>query len=222
MEHGILDVILKGGLAVYISFYPLIALSIWSIAVIIKRFLVMQEVEKKTADFMKQIGEMLDNNDKEGVINLCQTSLNPVSSIINEAMEKFEKIKDKVSLRECRVRLLETQQHTRTLENAKLNKGMPVLATVGSNAPFIGLLGTVVGIMAAFSDIARSGSGGFAVISASISEALITTALGLGVAIPAVVGYNYFAGRIDNFMVMVDGYAGRTVDILLFEKLEEE
>lgn len=200
----------------------LIAISIWSIAVMIKRYLVMREVKQKTQAFLKQMGELLDTNDKEGIVNLCQSSINPVSTIINEGLEKYNKIKDKISLREARNRVIETMTHGKSMENTRLNKGMVVLATVGSNAPFIGLLGTVVGIMKAFGDIARSGSGGFAVISASISEALITTAAGLAVAIPAVIAYNYFSGAIDNFMLEAEGHASRTVDVLLFEALAEE
>ena len=84
---------------------------------------------------------------------------------------------------------------------ADLRRGLSGLATVASSAPFVGLLGTVLGIITAFQLMATSGSGGLASVSAGISEALITTAFGLFVAIPAVWAYNYFQNRIDRFTV---------------------
>src|SRR4029077_19399953 len=79
---------------------------------------------------------------------------------------------------------------------ADLRRGLAVLASVGSVAPFVGLLGTVVGIISAFQGIAATGSGGLSSVSAGISEALVETALGLAVAIPAVLGFNYLSTRI--------------------------
>jgi biopolymer transport protein TolQ len=86
-------------------------------------------------------------------------------------------------------------------EQQNLKRGLNLLATVGSTAPFVGLLGTVVGIINAFQQMAATGSGGLATVSAGISEALVTTALGLLVAIPAVMAYNYMQGWVDARMV---------------------
>jgi biopolymer transport protein TolQ len=86
-------------------------------------------------------------------------------------------------------------------EQQNLKRGLNLLATVGSTAPFVGLLGTVVGIINAFQQMAATGSGGLATVSAGISEALVTTALGLLVAIPAVMAYNYGQGWVDARMV---------------------
>jgi biopolymer transport protein TolQ len=86
-------------------------------------------------------------------------------------------------------------------EQQNLKRGLNLLATVGSTAPFVGLLGTVVGIINAFQQMAATGSGGLATVSAGISEALVTTALGLLVAIPAVMAYNYTQGWVDARMV---------------------
>ena len=86
-------------------------------------------------------------------------------------------------------------------EQQNLKRGLNLLATVGSTAPFVGLLGTVVGIVNAFQQMAATGSGGLATVSAGIAEALITTAFGLLVAIPAVMAYNYMQGWVDARMV---------------------
>ncbi len=95
---------------------------------------------------------------------------------------------------------------------ADLKRGMPILASVGSVAPFVGLLGTVVGIISAFQGIAATGSGGLSAVSAGIAEALIETALGLAVAIPAVLAFNYLSTSIARDELVLTNAAGELVD----------
>ena len=95
-----------------------------------------------------------------------------------------------------------------------LRRGLPVLASVGSVAPFVGLLGTVLGIISAFQGIASSGSGGLSAVSAGISEALIETALGLAVAIPAVLAFNYLTTAITRDEKSLHGAAGQILDAI--------
>ena len=97
---------------------------------------------------------------------------------------------------------------------ADLRRGLPVLATVGSIAPFVGLLGTVLGIISAFQGIAAAGSGGLSAVSAGISEALIETALGLAVAIPAVLAFNYLTGLITREETGLNSAAGELLDTI--------
>jgi len=105
-------------------------------------------------------------------------------------------------------------------EQQNLKRGLNLLATVGSTAPFVGLLGTVVGIINAFQQMAATGSGGLATVSAGISEALITTALGLLVAIPAVMAYNYMQGWVDARMVDMTESSNELLDHVA-RKLDE-
>lgn len=95
-----------------------------------------------------------------------------------------------------------------------LRRGLNVLASIGSIAPFVGLLGTVVGIITAFQGIAATGSGGLTAVSAGISEALVETALGLCVAIPAVAIFNALSGRIDEFELSLQQAGSRLIDTL--------
>jgi biopolymer transport protein ExbB len=95
---------------------------------------------------------------------------------------------------------------------AELRRGMPVLASVGSVAPFVGLLGTVLGIIAAFKSIGASGSGGLGAVSAGIAEALIETAFGLFVAIPAVLMFNYLTARVNTIELSLERSAGELLD----------
>src|SRR5207245_9808825 len=95
-------------------------------------------------------------------------------------------------------------QRATAVNLADLKRGLSGLATIGSTAPFVGLFGTTFGIINAFSGMALTGSGGIAAISGGIAEALITTAFGLFVAVPAVWAYNYFAGKVEGFNVEMD------------------
>ena len=101
------------------------------------------------------------------------------------------------------------------LTASDLKKGISALATIGSTAPFVGLLGTVVGVITAFTGIASSGSSGIGAVSAGIAEALVETALGLVVAIPAVWFYNYLTGRIEYFNVEMDNSSSELVDYFI-------
>ena len=106
-------------------------------------------------------------------------------------------------------------QRASALTANDLKKGVAALATIGATAPFVGLLGTVLGIITAFQGIAATGSGGLGAVSAGISEALVETALGLVVAIPAVWFYNYLSGRIEYFNVEMDNSSSELVDYFI-------
>jgi biopolymer transport protein ExbB/TolQ len=99
-----------------------------------------------------------------------------------------------------------------------LRRGLGALATIGSTAPFVGLLGTVVGIVSAFQAMAATGSGGLATVSDGIAEALVTTAFGLVVAIPAVMMFNYLTGRVEDMQVDITDSATELVDFFLKEE----
>ncbi len=104
---------------------------------------------------------------------------------------------------------------------ADLRRGLGALATVGSTAPFVGLLGTVAGIITAFQAMAATGSGGLGSVSAGIAEALVTTAFGLLVAIPAVMMFNYFTYRVEEMEVDITDSASELVDFLMKEGRHE-
>jgi biopolymer transport protein ExbB/biopolymer transport protein TolQ len=106
-------------------------------------------------------------------------------------------------------------QRATALTANDLKKGIPALATIGATAPFVGLLGTVVGVISAFQGIAATGAGGLGAVSGGISEALVETALGLVVAIPAVWMYNYFTGRLEYFNVEMDNSSSELVDYFI-------
>jgi biopolymer transport protein ExbB/TolQ len=106
-------------------------------------------------------------------------------------------------------------QRATAVNLADLKRGLSGLATIGSTAPFVGLFGTTFGIINAFSGMALTGSGGIAAISAGIAEALITTAFGLFVAVPAVWAYNFFAGKVEGFNVEMDNSSSELLDYFI-------
>jgi biopolymer transport protein ExbB/TolQ len=106
-------------------------------------------------------------------------------------------------------------ERTTVLTSADFKQGLGALATIGSTAPFIGLAGTVMGIITAFQGIAATGDGGIAAVSSGIAEALITTAFGLIVAIPAVMAFNYFTGALDRIHVEMDNSSAELMDYFL-------
>jgi biopolymer transport protein ExbB len=111
--------------------------------------------------------------------------------------------------------LLELDDERRYQEGLEFKRYIWVLATAGASAPFIGLFGTVVGILVAFQSMAIMGTGGFSVVAAGISEALISTALGLAVAIVAVIFYNYFSVKVENISAMQHINDERLIDAAL-------
>jgi biopolymer transport protein ExbB len=166
---------------------PLAVCSILVVAVMIERMLRYRGIEKQTREVTRAVVEALGKRDLSTANALTQTSKTPIAQIFREglawkniALEDLERI------------LATARQET----VAEMRRGLWVLGTIGSLAPFIGLFGTVVGIMKAFHQIAVEGSGGFAVVAAGISEALIATAVGLGVAIIALAFYNYLNVKV--------------------------
>lgn len=145
----------------------------------------------------------------------------PVANVIGAGLHEYARGKDRpgtvVPAFEIAEVVNRAMERSKERELAGLRRGMPVLATVASSAPFVGLFGTVGGIITAFQKLAdpTKGGGGIGTVSAGIAEALITTAVGLGVAIIAVWFYNYFTARLDDITIDIDETASEVVDTIL-------
>ncbi len=189
MQHGLdlIEIIHKGAIATY----PLILLSVASVTVVLERLWFLRNIGSVTLRMVDSILEPVRKGQKDLAIAICrQNSHCPAGRIFLNVLarpgsEGFETARA-------------VAEESMFEETQKLRKHLWILGTVASSAPFIGLLGTVVGIIKAFESMAIVGTGGFTVVAAGISEALVATALGLGVAIIAVIFYNYFQTRIAN------------------------
>ena len=180
------DWIIAGGF----TMATLIMMSIISIGVVLERISFFKQIKAATLQLRASIQEAFEKKRYEDVIAHCKASESPLAAmILAEAASSC----DAESADAERVMTL-----TMRGEMARLKRYMPILATVSSIAPFVGLFGTCKGIIGAFSDIATQGMGGPNVIAAGISEALVSTATGLLVAIPALMFYNYFSKAIAN------------------------
>lgn len=183
----LIEIIHQGAIATY----PLILLSIISVTVVLERLWSLKNIGSVTLRITEPLLEAIKKGQRDLAIAICkQNSQSPAARIFLNVLERegnqgFET----ASTLATEAMFEETQ---------KLKKHLWILGTVASSAPFIGLLGTVVGIIKAFESMAREGTGGFAVVAKGISEALVATALGLAVAIIAVIFYNYFQTRISN------------------------
>ena len=183
----LLTIIHQGAIATY----PLIFLSIISVTVVMERLWSLKNISSATLRISESLSDPIKKGQKDLAIAICwQNSDSLVGRI-------FLRIFDKETSQP-----LETANAFATEamfeETQILKKHLWILGTVASSAPFIGLLGTVVGIIKSFESMAIAGTGGFAVVAAGISEALVATALGLAVAIVALIFYNYFQTRISN------------------------
>jgi biopolymer transport protein ExbB len=182
----LLDLIQRG----YYATYPLLLCSVLALAIVCERVWALRGIDGRMASISKQIGFLLRRGDIEGAGDLIEREAAdlPLGRIYRELLPhaRGATIED----------LLALADGHRIEEARSLRRNIWILGTIGSAAPFIGLFGTVVGIMRAFHSMALAGTGGFAVVAAGISEALVATALGLAVAIVAVVFYNYFQVRL--------------------------
>ena len=178
-------IIHKGAIATY----PLILLSIISLTVVFERLWSLRNMGSITLRVTESILDPIKKGQRDLAIAICkQNSHCPAGRIFLNVLERDHSARPETATSIATEAMFE--------ETQKLKKHLWILGTVASSAPFIGLLGTVVGIIKSFESMAIAGTGGFAVVAAGISEALVATALGLGVAIIAVIFYNYFQTRI--------------------------
>lgn len=202
------------GLASRLVAFTLVLMAVLVMGVVVERLILLRRSLSATRAFVRAIHEPLAAWDLAQVREIAATHersllarvLLPVVKRYERAQEDPEGKVDPVEL----ARREATRQ--REVSSAELRRGLSVLASVGSVAPFIGLLGTVVGIISAFQGIAATGSGGLGSVSAGISEALVETALGLLVAIPTVLLFNFLNTRVTRVELSIERSVGELLD----------
>ena len=182
---NLIQIIHQGAIATY----PLLVMSVISLTVIFERLWSLRNIGAATMRITDSILEPTKKGQRDLAIAICKQNSNcPAGRIFLNVLERDNGARSEAANSAATEAMFE--------ETQRLKKHLWILGTVASSAPFIGLLGTVVGIIKSFESMAVAGTGGFAVVAAGISEALVATALGLGVAIIAVIFYNYFQTRI--------------------------
>jgi biopolymer transport protein ExbB/TolQ len=199
-------------------FLFLAALSIYSLAVSVERMVNFSKAKQQSVKFALEVGVLLKQDKLKEAIDLAKKYKNShVAKVVSAGLLEFayeahgsaQSGHDVVAAAERAI------ERATMMTTADMKKGLGGLATIATTAPFIGLFGTVVGIINAFRGMAASGAGGLGSVSAGISEALVTTAVGLFVAIPAVWLYNYFLNKIERFQVEMSNSASELIDYFM-------
>jgi len=196
--------------------WTLIAFAVASLAVFFERLFVFFRSRNVSRRFAARAGQLLTQHQHEELVKEAEaTKGSHLAVLLGGGMKTFL-AKSRQPAGKLGPVELTRRELVRINErvSADVRRGMSVLATVGSVAPFVGLLGTVVGIIEAFSGIAKEGSGGLGAVSAGIAEALVVTALGLLVAIPAVLMFNFLSTRADALQLSLDTARGELMDHL--------
>jgi biopolymer transport protein ExbB/TolQ len=193
--------------------FALAIMSVASLVVMAERIIVFRKTRKDSRNFAAKMGAILAKGDLQQAANTNMgKEIGHLGRVIGSGLTAYRiSPSDKEVAVESVSRALERQAQR---EVQSLKRGLGVLATVGSTAPFVGLLGTTMGIVNAFQLMAAAGSGGLGTISAGIAEALITTAFGLLVAIPAVMAYNFLQGWVDARSVDISESSNEFLDVV--------
>ena len=196
-------------------------MSMWSFGVAIERYYTFSQAKKQSKLYAPQVAKHLKEGRLKDALTVSQSKTYQYSHLAKVVLAGLQEYSFQVDSGATLTRddLVDTVrraiQRATALTSNDLKKGIPALATIGATAPFVGLLGTVVGVINAFAGIGSTGSAGLGAVSAGISEALIETALGLVVAIPAVWLYNYFSGALEYFTIEMDNSSSELVDYFI-------
>jgi biopolymer transport protein ExbB len=189
----------------------LLAMSIVSMAIVVERWRAFRAAARQTRSYAAELKHLLGRGAFDEAIAASRRAdvrLSPLAGLAEAALQEWSTLRASGAVERDRDRSLEAIRHTLEFASvarlAELRRGLSALATIGSTAPFVGLFGTTFGIIDAFEAIGMTGSPNMSVISVGISEALITSAFGLVVAVPAVWAYNAFLGRLQAFQVELD------------------
>lgn len=195
----------------------LLIMSAWSMGVIIDRWLAFRAARRQSREFAPRVGGALREGKLDEAIRVADRSRKShLARVVTAGLQEFQSHTKSPATAEERIEASKRAlDRAEAIVHAEMERGLGGLATVGATAPFVGLLGTVIGIIDAFRSIGERQTTGLGAVSAGISEALVTTALGLFVAIPAVMMFNYFTGRVKAFDVEMDNSSSELVDYFL-------
>jgi biopolymer transport protein ExbB len=192
-------------------------MSVFSLTIMVRNWWNLRKAQAETRKFAPEFSQFLEEDNLNEAIKLAESyKKSHVARVLGGALGEVRPL-----IQDGSVTVADINSAERAVERnmmiiiSEMKRGLPVLATIGATAPFVGLLGTTMGIVNAFTGMAVSGSGGLTAISAGIAEALITTAFGLFVAIPAVWAYNYFTTKIDNLTVEMTYTSKEMIDYLI-------
>ncbi len=218
MNMSLTQMFAESGWVARTVIFILLFLSVYSISVMIEKFMTYRAAKKQSVEFLPTLVKCLKDNNLQAAIDKSkQFNKSHIAKVVSAGILEFlnQKGNDAATSYNPVEAVQRALERASAITSAEMKKGLGGLATIGSTAPFIGLFGTVFGIINAFTGMATTGSGGLAAVSAGIAEALITTAFGLLVAIPAVMAFNHFTNRLERFQVEMTNSAAELIDFFL-------
>lgn len=205
-----------GGVALAVIVILLI-MSIWSIAIMVERFLTYNAAKNQSREFAPKVAQALKQAKIDDAIGISEKyKKSHLAMVVNAGLQEFRahQLSSDIPGEEIDASK-RALQRAEAIKVAEFKRGLSGLATIGSTAPFVGLFGTVFGIINAFQGMRSAESAGISAVAGGIAEALFTTAFGLLVAVPAVWLFNYFTSKVDNFVVEMDNSSAELIDYFL-------
>ena len=195
----------------------LLGMSAWSMGVMMDRWLAFRAARRQSRQFAPIVAGALREGKLDEALRVAERNRKShLAKVVNAGLLEFRLHEQSTEIPGDRIEASRRAlERASAIVHAELERGLSGLATVGSTAPFVGLLGTVIGIIDAFREIQGQNATGISAVAGGISEALVTTALGLTVAIPAVMMFNYFTTKIRAFDVEMDNSSSELVDYFL-------
>jgi biopolymer transport protein ExbB/TolQ len=200
----------------------LLIMSIWSIAIMVERYLTFSAARNQSREFAPKVAVTLKGQKIDEAISLSDKyKKSHLAMVVNAGLQEFRahQLSTEISgeVVDASKRAL---QRATAIKIAEFRRGLSGLATIGSTAPFVGLFGTVFGIIDAFVGMGTEQSSGISAVAGGIAEALVTTAVGLAVAVPVAWLFRYFNGKIDNFIIEMDNSSAELIRFLLKHRRE--
>jgi len=197
--------------------WTLLIMSAYSTGIIIQKWWQMRKAQGETRKFAPEFSQFLEEDNLNEAIKLAEGyKKSHVARVLGGALGEIRPLIQDGSVTVADINSAERAVEREMLMTVvDLKRGLGVLATVGATAPFVGLVGTTMGIVNSFTAMSTSGAGGISSMAAGIAEALITTAIGIGVAIPAVWGFNFFQTKIDNLTAEMTYTSKEMIDYLI-------
>jgi biopolymer transport protein ExbB/TolQ len=220
MSFSLIEVWHEAGIVGKGVFVILALMSIYSLGLVVERMLRYQKANNQSVGYVATLHQALERGKLEDAVEAARRMpKSPVAQTVAAGVQAYVAGVAEVGRGKAGVDLVEaldrSLERVRDRQVSLLKRGLSGLATIGSTAPFVGLFGTVVGIIKAFTSMSTTGSGGLGAVSADIAEALVATGLGLFVAIPAVALFNYLNNRVEELTVDINDVSGEVVAYVL-------
>lgn len=194
----------------------LFIMSAWSVAIMIDRWLMFSAARKQSRVFVQQVAGALREGRLDEAISIAERNKKShIAKVVATGLSEFQSASTQVPDEEVIEAAKRGLERSVAIVHAEMKRGLSGLATIGSTAPFVGLFGTVVGIINAFKGISAQKAAGLSAVAGGIAEALVATALGLFVAIPAVWMFNYFTNKVEAFDVEMDNSSMELVNYFI-------